>query len=238
MTRTHSQLLYRYLPHHVKYSTSLHVCLTYCIRTCKSTSMFLSSSSFFGSKTVFFLLLLLWTKLLNSYHVCLHPSASLPYVHFTSVCVHFMCVFLCCLKFCPCLCISVWECEQWPVCVYTLPWLDIVLFLPSWTESLCVCVWLHKSSSVRDPFVKILMCECVCVCICWRFAAWMRVRRRVNLALLTACDGGGGNRGQNSWRGCHWSGWQRFLKSWEGCEKNNRTYFIWCWPNVLILVNS
>lgn len=54
MTRTHSQLLYRYLPHHVKYSTSLHVCLTYCIRTCKSTSMFLSSSSFFGSKTVFF----------------------------------------------------------------------------------------------------------------------------------------------------------------------------------------
>lgn len=45
-------------------------------------------------------------------------------------CVHtFTCIF--CSKFCPWLCISVWECEQWPVCVYMLPWLDIVLFLQS-----------------------------------------------------------------------------------------------------------
>lgn len=44
---------------------------------------------------------------------------------YTGVCVHLLCL---CVKLRPCLCTAVWECEQWPVCVYMLPWQDIVLW--------------------------------------------------------------------------------------------------------------
>lgn len=90
---------------------SLHDCLTHSVTTCVTTSPL--SMNLFLIKSFFFLL---WhQKLLNSYHVCLHPSESHLHMCTLRVCVcvcTFTCIFFFGLKFCPCLCISVRECEQ------------------------------------------------------------------------------------------------------------------------------
>lgn len=77
--------------------------------------------------------------------------------------------------------------------------LDLTLccFYRQKLKSLCLCVCVLERDCA-DPFVKLerdreRMCVCISIyTVCWKIAAWMRVRQWVNLALLTAFDGGGG----------------------------------------------
>lgn len=63
----HTQVTYSHiLPHHVKYSIPLNICLTYGVITCLSKSRLLPTYNLYQ--------LLFLLPELNSYHVCLHPS--------------------------------------------------------------------------------------------------------------------------------------------------------------------
>lgn len=112
---------------------------------------------------------------------------------YTGVCVHLLCL---CVKLRPCLCTAVWECEQWPVCVYMLPWQDIVLwfFLLLLLSFFSIINWITECERARSRWcVSAYMLKDCCMNACektgiFSFADSLRW-------------GWGKTRGQNAQRG-------------------------------------
>lgn len=203
---THNQWLGRFLPHHVKRSFDFPsmFCLTHCITTWPKNHHVPSLCTLYR---IVFLFLFLAPKLMNSYDVCLHPSKPPFHMCTLRVSVRRCALFLSEIRPSPLyFCVRMWTMSG--ACVHVALTRHCVVFAVINWITVCVCA---REQIVLDPFVKILMCAsarvsaCVCIYIyiCWRSAEWMCVRWWVYIALLTACDGGGGRQRMKDVRGCH-----------------------------------